>query len=640
MLWESSIYKFRIPVDPTLTEESQLKEIGIDVTLSAPPFKDPGEVLSGVFDNVFESINSKTKLRILDFGAAKLRNTVYLLEKGHTVRAVEFEKLVNEPGQARVMHEKARRFKARFGELVLPHAFVNSKERFDLVLLINVLSTMPVPAERLMVLQYCHDKLKAGGHIFYYCMHGDAYYRKNCTEEVQVGDGYYMNKGKFKSFFREFEEVDEDFMFMSCGFELADKYIVTNNHARLYQKTPTNLLKGVIMPSTLEKITIAGKEIGDPETLVPKIVSPDQNTKPILPNPSSLNLEALWLRTHPKLSVGTSDAAKFQRLTTLLLRRVFEPDLTNFKVEHLTTGGRKRAEITASNRSSNGFFAWLRDSTVIKCPLIFASCWNYKAIDEDEIEHFAKKLTSLNGEFGLLIYRSGENRATVLERCRKFLKAQKYIIPLTERDVISIFRMRLEGEEADILNFLDDRFKELILSTESVPSRARVVAQPTRPAPRNRKPNVFLSYSHKDAQEKELLETHLGVLQTVGRLEIWSDDRIEAGGEWETEIDHAIANSSVAVLLITASFLSSPFINTKEVPALLQKHKDAGLTIVPVLGKQCAWKQVDWLKKLNIRPKNNRSVWRDGGKYADDDLGAIVDEIAKIISRKKPRKER
>jgi hypothetical protein len=634
MLWESSIYKFRVPVDPNQPEESQLKEIGIDVTLSAPPFNEPGEVLGGVFENVFESISSKSKLNVLDFGAAKLRNTIYFLEKGHSVRAVEFEKLLNQVDQARQMHEKAKRFKDKFGELVLPHAFVNSKERFDLVLLINVLSTMPVPAERLMVLQHCHDKLKSGGFLFYYTMHGDAYYRKNCTDDVRIGDGYYMNKGKFKSFFREFNEVEEDFMFMSSGFDLAVKYIVKNNHARLYQKKSTNLLKDTIVLSALEKIALAGQGLADPETVEPKIVNQDESTREILPNPHKWDLDALWLEKLKTVSVGTADATNFQWLMTLVLRRVFEPDLTNFKVEHLNTGGRKRAEITASNRSAKGFFAWLRDSTVIKCPLIFVGCWNYKTIDQDEVERFANKLTTLNGEFGLLIYRGVENRTKILERCRKFLEAQKYIVPLTDRDVVNLFKMRVEGEEDEVLNCLDDRFKELIVSKVSTTRRPGSVARPPRPATVQRKPGIFLSYSHEDDQEKDLLQTHLEVLQTAGRVAVWSDDRIEAGGKWETEIEQAIADSSVAVLLISASFLTSAFINTREVPALLRKHKEAGLHIVPVLGKPCAWKQVDWLKELNMRPKNSKSVWRDGGKYADDELAVIVDEIAAIISRK------
>jgi hypothetical protein len=75
-------------------------------------------------------------------------------------------------------------------------------------------------------------------------------------------------------------------------------------------------------------------------------------------------------------------------------------------------------------------------------------------------------------------------------------------------------------------------------------------------------PSVFLSYSHKDEVWKDRLKTHLGVLD----LETWDDRRIEAGANWFEEIQDAMAHASVAVLLISADFLTSRFIRGEEVP--------------------------------------------------------------------------
>ncbi len=47
---------------------------------------------------------------------------------------------------------------------------------------------------------------------------------------------------------------------------------------------------------------------------------------------------------------------------------------------------------------------------------------------------------------------------------------------------------------------------------------------------------VFISYSHKDEQWKDLLQSHLSVLEKQGKLEIWEDRQIETGEDWLHEI--------------------------------------------------------------------------------------------------------
>lgn len=73
-------------------------------------------------------------------------------------------------------------------------------------------------------------------------------------------------------------------------------------------------------------------------------------------------------------------------------------------------------------------------------------------------------------------------------------------------------------------------------------------------------PSVFISYSHKDEAWKDRLVTHLGVLQSQGLLDLWDDRRIGAGQDWHQEIEQAMAAASVAVLLVSADFLTSQFI--------------------------------------------------------------------------------
>jgi hypothetical protein len=147
-------------------------------------------------------------------------------------------------------------------------------------------------------------------------------------------------------------------------------------------------------------------------------------------------------------------------------------------------------------------------------------------------------------------------------------------------------------------------------------------------------PIIFISYSHKDDKEKEELLSHLKVLQKASLFEVWSDDKIEGGADWEQEISRAIVRSNVVILLISKNFLTSDFILNQEIPAILKRHYNEDLPVFPIIAKECAWKKIDWLKKMNVRPKNGRPIWGDGGKYVDEDLTTITEEISGIITSK------
>lgn len=146
-------------------------------------------------------------------------------------------------------------------------------------------------------------------------------------------------------------------------------------------------------------------------------------------------------------------------------------------------------------------------------------------------------------------------------------------------------------------------------------------------------PTVFISYSHKDEGWKNLLVTHLGVLKCEGLLDIWDDTLIETGDEWYPEIQKAIGSAKVAILLISANFLTSKFILTDEVPRLLQRRRTEGLRIIPVIIKPCAWKRVEWLSRIQVKLKDGNPL-SGGSEYAIDSVFAeITSEIGDIIGQ-------
>ncbi len=137
-----------------------------------------------------------------------------------------------------------------------------------------------------------------------------------------------------------------------------------------------------------------------------------------------------------------------------------------------------------------------------------------------------------------------------------------------------------------------------------------------------RTPRIFISYSHKDQKVKERLVTHLNVPQA----DVWDDTRIKPGDEWLSEIEQAMAGADVAILLISADFLTSRFVLSKEVPVLLERREREGLLVYPVLVEDCAWDQVEWLAKMQIRMWEGKPL--PGGRERNTALAGIARDIA------------
>lgn len=97
------------------------------------------------------------------------------------------------------------------------------------------------------------------------------------------------------------------------------------------------------------------------------------------------------------------------------------------------------------------------------------------------------------------------------------------------------------------------------------------------PAPSKR---IFVSYSHKDAKWVEELTTQLAPWLRDKRVVLWEDTQIGVGRSWRAEINTAMAQAKVAVLLVTKDFLASSFIAENELPAILALARNNKLKLV------------------------------------------------------------
>ena len=70
-------------------------------------------------------------------------------------------------------------------------------------------------------------------------------------------------------------------------------------------------------------------------------------------------------------------------------------------------------------------------------------------------------------------------------------------------------------------------------------------------------------------------------------LRLWDDNQIKPGAKWRDEIETALAQAEVALLLVSDHFLASEFVMGQEVPKLLAAAKAEGVPILWVSLSTC-----------------------------------------------------
>jgi internalin A len=89
---------------------------------------------------------------------------------------------------------------------------------------------------------------------------------------------------------------------------------------------------------------------------------------------------------------------------------------------------------------------------------------------------------------------------------------------------------------------------------------------------------AFISYSRDDKKWLDELRITLKPLERNG-LDLWCDEKMQPGTKWQEELQKALNETKVAILLVSPNFLASNFIHNTELPAFIEAAKHEGLVI-------------------------------------------------------------
>jgi hypothetical protein len=458
-----------VPVHHDDDGYGSLKEVAIDVTGSAPVFPSPGSKLGDVLKMLLVGYASARRLKVLDLGAGKLRNTIHPLRHRSNIHvwAVEYESLRLSSDQAHENYLQAQRF-SRFHDVAFPHQFINSNETFDIILVINVIGIMPVPAERLLLLKYCFDRLKPNGELLWYSQHGEPDYAvggARCNDRTRCGDGFYIGGNKYeKTFFREFDDYEVDEMMLAGGLAFDRSFSSSHNLARVYKKRPPAVLTSLLGIRSIEALTAAGARIPDPETPECRVVDRGADIHEVRPDIPDFQFDSLCVTRLRQITPGRAQATAFHRVAELILRRAFRGTLRKWEIEREIDEGRRRIDLLAANQAEAGFFDRARDHFRIHCPYVIIECKNYRDdVGNREMDQLAGRLNPKRGQLGVLVCRGTENRPDTLRRARDFLGDGKHIIVLTDEDLISLSNAVRDQATRDIDDLMEAKLDQLLL---------------------------------------------------------------------------------------------------------------------------------------------------------------------------------
>lgn len=151
---------------------------------------------------------------------------------------------------------------------------------------------------------------------------------------------------------------------------------------------------------------------------------------------------------------------------------------------------------------------------------------------------------------------------------------------------------------------------------------------------------LFFSYSHRDGDLRNELETHLAALKRESVIETWHDRRIGAGREFDNEISQHLEEAEIVLLLISPYFIASDYCYEIEMKRAMERHNKGEARVIPVILEPCDWQRLPF-GKLLLTPTDGKPISKfpnkhDGFLEVTRAIRTAVEDLCGSVKEKPP----
>ncbi len=148
-----------------------------------------------------------------------------------------------------------------------------------------------------------------------------------------------------------------------------------------------------------------------------------------------------------------------------------------------------------------------------------------------------------------------------------------------------------------------------------------------RKLPKLMREQVFISYSHEDADWLERLKNQLRNHTSSRNMVVWDDQSIKPGDVWKNKIRTALASTKVAVLLVSPNFLGSDFISEEELSYLVSVARNEEVRLI--------WFNIADCDYRNTALNDIQSAWdldKPLSDLTEEEQNVALEEICRQIA--------
>lgn len=143
---------------------------------------------------------------------------------------------------------------------------------------------------------------------------------------------------------------------------------------------------------------------------------------------------------------------------------------------------------------------------------------------------------------------------------------------------------------------------------------------------------IFCCYARKDQPLLHELKIHLMPLQRQGIITLWADTDIDAGVQWEEEIEKHLNTAQIILLLVSPDFIASEYCYRKEMTRAMERHTAGEAEVIPIILRSVLWENMPF-GKLQALPTGAKPVISSAWHNPDAALYDVAFGIQKVVQK-------